>query len=97
MSAKLTRIEQETVFLYNQEEKLAHVSTCDPKLIRKIDSLTLKTDVITKVSEREGYAEYTLPKGCIKIKIPRRLDEKQRLEIGKRLNEAREKKQKEGT
>ena len=97
MSAKLSRIEQETVLLYNQEEKLAHVSTCDPKLIRKIESLIAKSDLITRVSGNECYAEYTLPKSFIKLKVPRKINDEERLAISKRLSEGREKKQKEGT
>lgn len=79
---KRTKLEQETIFLYNQAEPLASLDTFDSALIRKMDKLASETTEITVVSRGEGWAKYTFPKRWIKVHKPRKYSEETRNKIG---------------
>ena len=86
----LTKYEQETIINYNNEEKLAYISTYDKSLMRKLDSRIADNPDIKLVKQTEDYAEYTLPKKWIKVSFPRQLSDEQRAEMAERMRAARE-------
>lgn len=92
---KLSRIEQETVILYNQEEPTARISTQDPAFIRKLANLASNNEAVSLVEERTGYAEYVVPKKYIKVFAPRLLTDEQKQVMSERMRIMRAK-QKEG-
>ena len=74
---KLTRVEQETIITFNEEERTAGVYTHNAALRRKLDALAADRPEECRV-ERVG-REYIVPKGWIKVKPPRVMSEKQRV------------------
>lgn len=86
----LTKYEQETIILYNNEEKTATISTCDRSLIRKLDRRLADYSEIQRTKSGEDFAEYILPKKWIKISFPRQLTDEQRAEMSNRMRAIRE-------
>lgn len=74
----LSRLEQETVFTYNQEEKDASIYTFDPSLMRKLDKMCGTSEEIKLKKEGNGFKEYILPKKWIKVHMPKQLSEEAR-------------------
>lgn len=70
---KLSLLEQETIILFNREEKEADVYTHEPSLIKKLDNLCKTSpDVFVKREDNgAGGITYTLPKKLISIRTPR--------------------------
>lgn len=89
MSTKHSKTEQETVILYNQEDKTATISTEDPALLRKLGDLAQKSTAVLRVEERNGYGEYQLPKSYIKVSAPKQYKEETRQLMAERLRNAR--------
>lgn len=81
----LTLEEQETIFLYNQKNKTCDVSTSDRALIRKLDAIVNDNSEAVKVTSREGYAEYTIPKKWIKVRPPRKMSDEQKALASERM------------
>lgn len=63
----LSKYEQETIILYNQEEQTASVYTHDPKLLEKLARLTGKYPGQVRP---DGPNRYLVPKGCVLIREP---------------------------
>jgi len=70
---KLSLLEQETIILFNREEKEADVYTHEPRLKKKLDKLCKTSpDVFVKREDNgAGGITYTLPKKLISIRTPR--------------------------
>jgi len=85
----LTRVEQETIILYNQEDKTAVCTTCDPSLKRKLDDLCEKSVEITKKTLSDDCEEYTFPRSWVKIKMPRQLTDEQRERLAEQMERVR--------
>jgi hypothetical protein len=87
---KLTKYEQETVILWNNDTDRADIYTCDSKLKRKLQSfLDEKNHDVVREKENEYSLTCSIPKKWIRIQKPRSLSEKQRKELTlrmKRLN-----------
>ena len=81
---KLTKLEQETIINYNQEEKTASCYTHDQALIRKLDALREKSTEIIVTKSADGCKEYSFPKKWIKLRIPRQLSDEQRAKAAER-------------
>ncbi len=87
---KLSLLEQETIILFNREEKEADVYTHESGLKKKLDKLSKSSpDVFIKREENgaEGVT-YTLPKNLISIRTPREkktLSEEQKKALRKQL------------
>lgn len=64
---KLTKVEQETIILYNEAESTAEVFTYDKKLLNKLERLAEK---YPKQITRTGDQQYLVPKGCVLIREP---------------------------
>lgn len=82
--SKLTKYEQETIIIYNQEESLAIIETFDPVLIRKLDKLCLSTKGITVETTTKECRVYKLPKRWIKVSAPKQLSEESRQKLSER-------------
>ncbi|MDD3230683.1 MAG: immunoglobulin [Clostridiales bacterium] len=69
---KLSKLEQETIILYNQEETTASVYTHDPKLISKLRRLSEKhpDKVYPERNDHTGAVSYIVPKSCVSIREP---------------------------
>lgn len=70
---KLSLLEQETIILFNREEKEAEVSTHEPSLKKKLDKLcNTSPDVFIKREDNgAGGVTYTVLKNLISIRTPR--------------------------
>ena len=63
---KLSLVERETIFLYNQAEPMAEVYTHDPRLMEKLELLAKKhPDQIRKDAHN-----FTVPKRCVSVREP---------------------------
>lgn len=72
---KLTKLEQETIILWNNQESIAEVYTCDSKIIKKLDRLVLEYQQINTKKQNEYSKTYILPKKLIGVKKPNKLSE----------------------
>lgn len=64
---KLSRIEQETIVLYNEAEATAEVFTYDQKLLAKLERLAKKYPGQVM---RTGDRQFVVPKTCVLIREP---------------------------
>ena len=89
-----SRLEQETIINYNEEEKLASVYTFNKSLKRKLARLAEERPSecrLAKTWQPEESVEYLVPKKWIKVSPPRRLNltDEQKETLAKRLEDAR--------
>jgi hypothetical protein len=77
---KLTKLERETVISYNAEESFAEIYTHEPRLLRKLHSLSYEFPDLVKFQEKNKWdgETYTLPKKLIRIGTPTRPDDPRR-------------------
>ena len=70
---KISLLEQETIILYNREEKEAEIFTYEPSLKTKLDKLCKSSPSVFVKREDNGAGgiTYTLPKNLISIRSPR--------------------------
>lgn len=64
---KLSRIEQETIIVWNNAEDTATVYTCDTKLQRKLDNLS---PLVQMIKSDEYSKTYNLSKKLIQVRKP---------------------------
>lgn len=78
---KLSLIEQETIFNFNEGEKTAGIYTFNRSLLKKLEALAEKYPEEVKL-ERTSWgglaADYIIPKSWIKINPPPKISEEQR-------------------
>lgn len=69
---KLSKLEQESIILYNEEEPTASIYTHDPKLIRKLKRLAEKypDKVYPDKAVQAGAVSYIVPKSCVSVREP---------------------------
>ena len=69
---KLSKLEQESIILYNEEESTASIYTHDPKLIRKLKRLAEKypDKVYPDKAVHAGAVSYAVPKSCVSVREP---------------------------
>lgn len=73
---KLTLLERETIIDFNEQEQTANIYTHNAALQRQLDALADQRPDDCKISRRNserGATDYTIPKGWIKVRPPRRL------------------------
>lgn len=64
---KLSRVEQETIVLYNEAEATAEVFTYDQRLLKKLERLAVKyPGQVTRTGDRQ----FIVPKACVLIREP---------------------------
>ena len=82
---KLSKLEQESIILYNEEESTASIYTHDPKLKRKLKRLAEKypDKVYPDRAVHAGAVSYAVPKSCVSVREPfsdeRRTRQKRRI------------------
>ena len=76
----VTKYEQETIFLYNEQDKDATIYTYNAALIRTLISLCESHPAQVRQTEDNGIGALTfkLPKKWVKVSPPRDLSEAQR-------------------
>ena len=69
---KLSKLEQESIILYNEEESTASIYTHDPKLKRKLKRLAEKypDKVYPDKAVHAGAVSYAVPKSCVSVREP---------------------------
>ncbi len=69
---KLSRLEQETILLYNEEEPTASVYTHNPRLMRKLKRLARKYPdrVYPDRPVHAGAVSYIVPKSFVCVRVP---------------------------
>ena len=81
---KLSKLEQETIIIFNEQEDTATIDTCNRAVIRQLDDLRQKSSSVVCVSEDEYGKGYTFPKKWVKVRTPRQYSEEQRLKMAER-------------
>ena len=87
MNYKLTNAEKETIIVFNEDETEAIISTCNPKMIRKLNSYCAKNAECCRIKSDEYGAEYKLPKQRVAIHIPPTITDAQRLKMASRAKD----------
>lgn len=88
-TTNLTRLEQETIVNFNNEEANAEVYTCSQSVMRKLDKLCIKFPDNYKLIKEDEYSKtYSTSKKNIKFKSPRILTDEQREKLAKKLKES---------
>ena len=64
---KLTKLEQETIILYNEAEAAAEVFTYDRQLLKKLERLAAKYPAQIR---RTGDRQFVVPKACVLVREP---------------------------
>lgn len=82
--SKLSRLERETVIVYNQAEDEAVMTTADLVMIRQMDKKTEQDSNIVRKQISSEVWEYRFPKKYVKVKLPRQMTEEQRKEYSER-------------
>ncbi len=74
----LTKLERETIILFNEEEAIASVYTHNAKLISKLRGMAEKhpDKVYPEREEHPGAVSYIIPKKCVSVREP--YDERRR-------------------
>lgn len=87
---KLTKEEQETIIIFNEQDKTASVSTYNVALYRKLERLYQeRPDECVKRERQNGIDEYIVPKKWIKISPPKKLSDEVKAKAAERLKKAR--------
>lgn len=74
----LSKLEQETIILFNEEESTAEIDTCNKALINRLDGFCNKSaDIVCTGSDEHG-KRYILPKKWVKVNMPRQISEETR-------------------
>lgn len=85
---QLSRLEQETIILFNEEEKTAEVETFNKSLQKKLDGLCDEfPDMFQLVREDTEISakRYIIPKSNVQIRKPRVISEREKKRLAKRM------------
>lgn len=80
---KLTKEELETLFNYNQADENCVCETADPVMIRKLNKLCEKSNLIFLKNSTENFNTYIFPKKWIRVKMPKEIGEEKRSEMAR--------------
>lgn len=83
----LSRIEKETVIIFNEEESTANVCVCNSTMRRRLAEYSSENTDCCLVNSHEEFDEYIIPKSWIKIHPPRQYSEEQRQKLAERARE----------
>lgn len=83
----ISRLEQETIINYNEEEKTATVYTFNRGLKAKLAKLAAERpeDCVLSEDYANGSQTYTVPKRWIKVSPPRKVSEEQKKAAAERM------------
>ena len=86
----LSRIEQETIILFNKAEITATIETHNGRLKRKLDRLaTERPNEVIAQNGNDGARKYAVPKRWATVHAPRVMSEEQKTICTERLAEQR--------
>lgn len=80
----LSRIEQETIILFNEADKTATIDTCNTSLINRMDQYCAEDKLCCLVKKDKYGAKYVCPKSWVKVRRPRQLSDEQKRELAVR-------------
>ena len=87
---KLAKVEQETIIIFNEQDKTVSVSTYNAVLVRKLEKLCReKPDECQKRQRQNGVDEYIVPKKWIKVNPPRQMSAEAKAKAAEQLNKLR--------
>lgn len=87
---KLAKVEQETIIIFNEQDKTASVSTYNAVLVRKLEKLCReKPDECQKRQRQNGADEYIVPKKWIKVNPPRQMSAEAKAKAAERMSKLR--------
>ena len=88
----LTKYEQETIILFNEEEITASVYTYSGKLKRRLASIleSGNPDIQLQTEDKRGGVTYVLPKSWIKVNPKRVISEETRQAMSDRFKQMRQ-------
>lgn len=84
---RLTNEERETVIVFNEAEKMAHIETCNSRWkaeIYKIKEEHPGKIKIVKEEDEDGFLSVDLPKRYVKLRGPRLLSDEQKERLSER-------------
>lgn len=91
----LLRCEKETVILLNDAEKTASISTSQDWMKRRIKKMAQKDPDNVKITREDAYTLFAeVPRKYVRISIPPRMSEEQRMLAAERLKKYRDSKMK---
>lgn len=94
IAIRRSRIEQETIFLFNEEEKTASIYTFNKSLQKKLAALAKERPEECYLDKPQntldGAVEYIIPKKWIKIRASRILSDEERAVLSERAKLMRE-------
>ena len=81
----LTNAEKETIIIFDEAEKLAHIETFNGRLIRRLTELSESREDCRKVSgpDEYGAVRFEFPAKWLKINAPREMSEAQKAVLAK--------------
>ena len=84
---RLSAVERETIFLFNEAEGTAEIEAHNPALKKRLAAIRRERPEDISLVRQDGYADtYSFPKKWIKIIPPRTATEKQREHLAKARN-----------
>lgn len=83
----LSRIERETILLFNEAEQTATIETCNRHIQNQLDSYCSISPDIYREKKGEYASRYICPKSWIKVRMPRQLSTEQRQKMALRASQ----------
>jgi hypothetical protein len=84
---RLSKLEQETIIIFNEEEDDATIETCNRRLIKRLEVLCQKHRNFYETERSEYGKTFIVPKKYINVLAPRSYDDSR----GKRLKKSSKK------
>ena len=93
---KLAKVEQETIIIFNEQDKTASVSTYNAVLVRKLEKLCCeRPDECRKNERQNGVDEYIVPKKWVRVNPPRQMSAEAKAKAAERMSKLRNQSQHE--
>jgi hypothetical protein len=88
----LKKYEQETIYIYNEEEKTATVYTHNKALIKRLEEFSMKCPELYKLlSQDENSKTFIIPKRYLgNIRLPRTISEERKQSLRENATKARQ-------
>lgn len=80
----LTKAERETIIVFNEEESMAVVDTCNKSLMNKLDQFCSKSPKCIMRREDKYGKVYEIPKKCVLIRLPMTYSDETRAKMAAR-------------
>lgn len=84
MCAKLSKFEQETIIIFNEESDTAEITTYNPRLKRALAQCSAKSPDCYRAFEYDNMERYVCPKNFISIRAPRQLSDETKQKLADR-------------